>query len=334
MSKSSSFVTKYQLIVLDKYDIILLGGAMYSIKIPKKVNTDYNGFSSIISLLDECPTHKNDEITLDFSSNIWFEANLFAVLGCILSQAPQRNGIYFSNIGSKLTNVMRKNGFGVKLNSEIFKPIPDKFNTVIPYIAVKCKSNDDFTLLLSGLLEKFVYEKILNRSEMTLVKDNTKKQIASSFGEIFVNCVQHGDSFAKIFLCGQLFPNLKKLNICIVNTGKTISDNVESHFALKNISLDSLKYQNYIDWAVQYGSTTKECSTGGLGLYEIRSFIQKNHGQMHICSGKEYWQINNQGNVITSELKSNFYGTVVNLEFNINDSTEFSCDKIDVNSIL
>ena len=101
---------------------------------------------------------------------------------------------------------MRKNGFGVKLNSEIFKPIPDKFNTVIPYIAVKCKSNDDFTLLLSGLLEKFVYEKILNRSEMTLVKDNTKKQIASSFGEIFVNCVQHGDSFAKIFLCGQLFP--------------------------------------------------------------------------------------------------------------------------------
>lgn len=55
---------------------------------------------------------------------------------------------------------------------------------------------------------------------------------------------------------------------------------------------------------------------------------------MHICSGKEYWQINNQGNVITSELKSNFYGTVVNLEFNINDSTEFSCDKIDVNSIL
>lgn len=105
------------------------------------------------------------------------------------------------------------------------------------------------------------------------------------------------------------------MDITIVDVGQTIHKNVNDfHFPLKEFDACMA-----IDWAIKYGNTTKIGRTGGLGLSLILEFIKLNNGVMQIISSNGYWEY--RGNrVRMGTLKNNFPGTIVNIEFNFDDS--------------
>ena len=84
---------------------------------------------------------------------------------------------------------------------------------------------------------------------------------------MFENARTHGKC-KNIHTCGQFYPTRKKLHITIVDTGKTIVNNVND-FLNKGMSSSEC-----INWAMETGNTTKVGNTpGGLGLGLIFEFI-------------------------------------------------------------
>ena len=54
------------------------------IQIPKSIKSDHQGYWDLIYIFHQIRESNSKIITLDFTKNTWFEANLFAVMGAIL----------------------------------------------------------------------------------------------------------------------------------------------------------------------------------------------------------------------------------------------------------
>jgi len=79
-----------------------------------------------------------------------------------------------------------------------------------------------------------------------------------------------------------------------------------------------------ISWAVKAGTTTKiGIIPGGLGLSLICEFLECNQGGIQIVSHDEYW-VQEGKRARESNIGRIFPGTMVNLEFNINDALCYS----------
>ena len=136
--------------------------------------------------------------------------------------------------------------------------------------------------------------------------------------EIFINARIHSGT-ESIFSCGQFYPQKCKVDFSIVNLGSTIQENV-SHY--KNLNIPSF---DAIEWAIQEGNTTrshKDQIPGGMGLSILLSFIALNGGRVQIVSGDGYWE-NNQSVPYKNLFANYFDGTIVNIEFNVNDKNSY-----------
>jgi hypothetical protein len=99
--------------------------------------------------------------------------------------------------------------------------------------------------------------------------------------------------------------------------GNTIQKNV-SEYLKSNIS-----GKEAIIWAISENNTTKPKSNnipGGLGLKIMLEFVKMNKGKVQIVSGDGYWQFDKNGE-FSNKLEVSFPGTIVNLEFNLDDSS-------------
>jgi len=273
---------------------------------PNSIKSDFDGYEILIDFYNKTSNLKFDSIVLNFNNVEWFEANLTAVLGSILSNAQNNfNDIKIENLLDKLNFLLSRNHFlshfgGLK--------IQDFYDTTIKYR--KFKVNEE--KLFKGYLD---YE-LLSRQVLPQMSDLLKKKINESIFEIFSNAVIHGRC-QNIFTCGQYYPTQNRLDFTIVDLGKTIKTNVNDY--LKN----SLSGSDAIKWAIIEGHTTKQGSIpGGLGLSLIREFISKNQGKIQIVSEDGYWEQKKE-----EETVNNFYqtfpGTIVNLEFNVADTSHY-----------
>lgn len=89
------------------------------------------------------------------------------------------------------------------------------------------------------------------------------KRICTSIFEVFENARTHGKC-QWIHTCEQYYPQKhpSRFDITVVDADKTIHKNVNDYFQGKAVFSAS----DAIDWAIQYGHTTKKEQTGGLGL--------------------------------------------------------------------
>ena len=134
--------------------------------------------------------------------------------------------------------------------------------------------------------------------------------------EIFINAQAHGDT-KNIFSCGQFYPQKGKVDLSIVNLGSTIQKNVSHYKKLNTSSIEAIK------WAIQEGNTTrKDVIPGGMGLSILLSFIALNRGRVQIISGDGYWE-NSQSGPYKNSFANYFDGTIVNIEFNVNDKNSY-----------
>ena len=272
---------------------------------PQNIKSDFDGYAALVDLSNKIGDIVFDDITFDLNRTAWFEANLTAVLGAILSDAQDMNNIKFIGISGNIEKLLLRNHFlshfgGLK--------IPDYYATTIKYRKFKITEEKLFKEYLDG--------ELLSKKAMPDMSVLLKKKVNESIFEIFNNAVLHGNC-RNVFSCGQYSPAKNKLDFTIVDLGKTIKANVNEYVRKDFSGEDAIK------WAVAEGHTTKRGQIpGGLGLSLIREFIEKNTGKIQIVSADGYWE-QKEGVETGKRFVQAFPGTIVNLEFNIADQSHY-----------
>jgi hypothetical protein len=270
----------------------------------RQISSDYDGYNFLTQIYHKAKDLESSDITFDFSKTQWFEANLSAVLGAILELLESENKkIALRNFQYKVEVILKRNKFFATYRHEYEKDI---YGTTVPYRSFSPENDSQFI--------KYIESEVLTKRDFPKLTKRVGKKITESIFELFENARTHGRC-KQIHTCGQYYPNKQppRLDITIVDMGKTIKSNVNEYLKRE---MDSAEC---IDWAVQYGNTTKTGNiSGGLGLGVIMEFLKLNNGKMQIISADGYWEYRH-GAVSKRLLPKPFPGTIVNIEFNLND---------------
>jgi hypothetical protein len=281
---------------------------IHRIDIPKRVASDFEGYSFLSRLNAELSVFFIEEIILDFKQNTWFEANLCAVLGAIINKAATNlNNISFQSIPYLLQSVFERNHFLAAFGGN---KISDFNDTTIKYRRNKLSDEK--------LIREFLNGELLNKPDFPKLSDAAKKEIIRSIFEIYSNAILHGNC-EDVFSCGQFYPQKTppRIDFTIVDIGHTIKANVND-FLNKNFSGIEA-----IQWALEENNTTKPKEKnipGGLGFKIICDFAHLNNGKVQIVSSDGCWQLT-RGKEEAQSLPLPFPGTIVNLEFNLDDKS-------------
>lgn len=291
------------------------------IKFPKEVCSNFDGYSFFIELHNKTKELFREEIIFDFSKTTWFEANLCAVLGSLANNIQNGfNEITFINLTSKIDDVFSRNHFMASFGG---KKISDSQETTIKYRRNK--------LTDEKLIKEFLYSELLQKTDFPKLSIIAKTEISRSIFEIYSNAIIHGNC-EDVYSCGQYFPRKvpPRIDFTIVDLGNTIKKNV-------NIFLGETKTgKESIEWAIQSNNSTKPKTNkipGGLGLKLITDFVKLNKGKLQIVSSDGYWELNKQI-INSSNFKNEFPGTIVNIEFNLNDKNFYYLKEENVKDII
>lgn len=291
-----------------------------TIKVPTKVENDLEGFNFFIDLYEDVKDIKNKRVILNFSKTRWFEANLTAVLGAILTDSKINNNvIIIDKISASIKRILRKNHFLKKL--EIEDDLEDTYGTTIKYYEFSAEEKDEF--------QKYIKNEFLPKININMTEEFTK-DFRVALEELFQNARLHGRC-SSIYACGQFYFSHKTVKFTIVDLGDTIIENVKNKFNDNSIKADSA-----IEWATIDGNTTrKEGETGGIGLPLLIDFLQSNKGKMQIISSNGYWE-KGYGERYSSCYKNEFPGTIVNIEVNVSDNKKYESkkEKRDLNKLI
>ncbi|MEE9432520.1 MAG: ATP-binding protein [Melioribacteraceae bacterium] len=136
-----------------------------------------------------------------------------------------------------------------------------------------------------------------------------KRNIMSNIWEIIQNSLTHSENSNGISVCGQLYPKKKYFELALYDFGIGIPNKIKST-KLK------LKESEYIKWSMGRGNSTKNIPNAGMGLYFLRKFIKMNSGYFQVISNNEFFGHIHSTNEETTNIKSFFDGTLINLRIN------------------
>lgn len=147
---------------------------------------------------------------------------------------------------------------------------------------------------------------ILDLAPITL-SEKCRDLLFKNIYEIFSNAVEHSHSKYGVFACGHWMPQKKKLVFSVCDTGTGIPRTIKQ----KNASLSSAQA---LDWALKRGNSTKQLSDGvprGLGLSDLKDFIQLNNGDLNIFTNDVYYKCSDTE--ATTSLRYDILGTLITL---------------------
>lgn len=268
------------------------------------VKSQKEGFDHLAELAADTSETFNSVVELDFSRCGFFDANMAAPLAAVLTQlsVERFNRIEIVNIPQGIRNILCKNRFLVQYG---YDPIVDVNQTALPFIRLQLKDENRFADYLT---------RHLNGKGIPRMTKAMGKMFRQSVFEVFQNVVIHSRSELGVFICGQFYPQLQRLDLTIADAGVGIRTNVRRF--LRNNKLTSVAA---LKWALQAGNTTKTgTQPGGVGLKFLKDFIELNGGKIQIASRYGYYEYN-RGAESFSKLTADFTGTAVNLEINTGD---------------
>ena len=259
-------------------------------------------------------------LLLDFSGVDFISANLFAFLGACIHYLHKNNKLRIKvrGINEKLKRVIQKNGFCRHFS---MPQISDSYKTTIQYRI--------FNATTESLVEfeKYLLINLFSNSKVPVMTNALKNQIIDNLLEMFNNVIDHTKA-NEVFVCGQVFPNKRKLFFSIVDIGTTIKENVEAFSLCRNTP----RPPHCIEWAIVGGNTTMAGNEpGGMGLTILSSFISENNGAISILSDNEYYEFS-EGRIKTKTIDYRFIGTVVTICINLNDNNIYLID--DSNTVI
>ena len=294
---------------------------MIQLRTPDKVCSDFAGYNFFIETMMKLNTPLREDVIFDFSKTTWFEANLCSIFGAVLNTTQNRlNNVKLQNIKPNIEEIFRKNNFLASFGDY---SIPDIHETTIKYRRNK--------LTEEKLIKEFLYNELIKKRDFPKLSEAAQKEIVRSIFEIYSNAIIHGNC-DYVYSCGQYYPSKKppRIDFTIVDLGNTIKTNVN------NFLKSDFNGKNAIEWAVKEQNTTKQRHSnipGGLGFKLICDFVRLNKGKIQIISADGFWELKN-GIITTNSFNFEFPGTIVNLEFYLDDKSFYSLKSEKIEDII
>jgi hypothetical protein len=279
----------------DNRPIIAINGSLY---------TDFSGIKRLFEFYHKAKDYYNTTIYIDFYHLEWFDANLSAIFGSILSKLSTENNLIFStdlNFLEDNFNVLFRNGF---LNSE--NVVIDEQKSTISFKNFSPSDKNGFVSYLENDL-------LIHRGMPTLNSDQ-KEKILESLIEVFCNIQIHSKSESDFFVCGQYYPIKGVLIFTMVDLGVGFlpAINAKTNGSVNN-SYDAIL------WALIKRNTTKTNSPGGLGLSDLYRFLKESNGNLQIITGDTFWSIDLEQTLLKKfSFPNPFVGSILNLVFKYN----------------
>jgi hypothetical protein len=271
------------------------------IKVPT-LNDEESDFIRMFRWLQDAHQDKfaGKLVSFDFSGCDFLRPNAVAFLGGLARFIELHGGrleLDLASMKEPIKNNLQKNGF-INYFDKDSSSSYDMGNTV-PYYEYLEPDDNHFL--------EYLDRHWLGRNWVS-VSSELKDKIISTVSEIYLNVFEHSDSNIGMFTCGQYFPNLKQLHLTIVDFGVGIPVKVKSH------SQDKAKYSDSecMEWAFQYGTTTRTNSPGGNGLHLLKNFIISNKGKLSVFSLNGYTCVDASGETHIC-FEETFLGTFVNI---------------------
>ena len=271
-----------------------------------RLESNFRGFSKLTNLHKDLAQHGFETIEIDFSACSWFDANMCAPLGAVLTQATSKlNDLCLVGLSTGIRTILEKNRF---LENYRYNAKPDIHETTIRYQRFNATDKHSFAEYLYQHLEGKGIPKMSNA---------LRGHFEKSLFEVFVNAVMHSESEVGVFACGQFFPAKHAVDISIADGGIGIRRKMLDELDLR------MNSDQAIEWALQEGHTTRKGDVpGGLGLKLIREFIILNRGRIQITSDSGYWELFPEGEKLT-RFDYPFPGTAINIEINTADNSSY-----------
>lgn len=277
------------------------------------IKNDVDGYQYIANLYHDIKKICPSEIGIDFSSCRRFDANLSSALGALLDKLSEDGyQIWLLNIFKAAAGVRRaltRNGFLKAFSITTNNKERENF---ILYKKFSASEQVEF--------KQYILEELINKQKFPKHTTAAGESIQESILEIFINSSTHGDC-NHVYCCGEYISKNSPhtLDMTIVNLGTSIEDNVNRH--MLKLNKKQLSSCACIEWAIIQGNTTKNVP-GGLGFTIICNFILRNQGKLQIISSDAYWELCHEGSR-SVKMNNKFPGTIVNIEFNIDDDTVY-----------
>jgi hypothetical protein len=278
------------------------------ISLPKSIKSDFEGYECFIRILSSIQNNQDKYQYINLEHTIIFEANLSAILGAIIDLCvDQEKEVKLLNMDKSILDTFNDNNY-----------IPEKEHNFESIGKAKTIPYRKFTQYKDIEFMDYVKNEMLSKPGFPKHSKMLGKKINESIFELFENARTHGDC-KHIYTCGQIIQEDKvtRLDFTIVDMGKTIKLNVNEYLHTMFTGAEA------IDWAMKSGNTTKTGDvSGGLGLDIIFEFIKLNKGRIQIVSSDGFWEYYND-NIEKGLFSSPFYGTIANIEFNLNDKNSY-----------
>ena len=270
------------------------------------IRSEKEGFDHIAKLAKETNELFAEEVHVDLSHCGFFDANMAAPLAAVLALvADDLNAVEIVNVPTPVARILRKNRF---LSAYGYDPLDDVNRTTLPFRRIQLTDEGQF----ADYLDRHMKGKGIPR-----MTEGLGKVFRQSIFEVFQNAVMHSESRLGVFVCGQFYPQLQRLDLTIADAGIGIRENVRRRFQAKVSSIAAIR------WALQEGHSTKTGSQpGGIGLKFLKDFIVLNRGKIQIASRLGFFQFC-RGEETFARLASDFPGTTVNLEINTADTSAY-----------
>jgi hypothetical protein len=292
-----------------------------TLDVPRTVLSDLIGYEYLADLNFQTYHLENTLVTINFIHNDLFEESLCSTLGAMIDDLRlRRNQVYLAGFPDSIESAFKKNGFYKVINPQY--ALEENYSKIIAYKKFRLDEVMPF--------QKYLDEQLLTRDDLPIMSELLRKKINKSILEIFNNAHLHGHC-EYVYTSGLYSAREKILKFSISDMGVTIRKNVNIFFK----SGRRIDGKDSLTWAVEEGHTTREGNIpGGLGLSLIREFLTLNKGTIQIVSSDGFWEEKN-GVVSSKNLVKSFLGTIVNLEFNLNDENYYILSsEINVKNVL
>lgn len=274
------------------------------------IRSQKEGFDRLAELAAETDELFNSRLEVDFTRCGFFDANMAAPLAALLSRiaANRFNRIEIVEVPSAIKKILCKNYFLVSYGYNV---IEDINQTTLPYVRMQLSDE--------GLFAAYLNEHLSGKGIPRMSQAMGKKFRQSVF-EIYQNVVIHSESEVGLFVCGQFYPQLQRLDLTIADAGIGIRTSVRRYAGSKISSVEAIR------WALEEGHTTKrQGHPGGVGLKFLKDFIALNGGKIQIVSRYGFYEFHNESETFL-KLSADFPGTVVNLEVDTSDTKAYKLE--------
>ena len=266
------------------------------IKFPRKLNNIYSSYVFFSDLQNELIDSEEQTIILDMSDCEYVHAIFTSYLGALLHIGHYfgKNIIYRTRRDTKLDKYLRDSGLVEHILTDFRCP---KNKNAIPF--KKITLEDDFIIDYIGNILDLAPIKLNPRAEEMLFQN---------IYEIFSNAVDHSRAKLGVYACGHWMPKGRYLSFSVYDTGIGIPALV------KETTDNTLSSEDALLWALKSGHSTKQLIEGtprGLGLTNLKKFIQLNDGALIIYANDIYYQY--KGTELIRSIPNSTIGTLIGI---------------------